>query len=401
MSVKLGVLNSFFRRKKFELVPHSHWQALDRDVDYIRAVDNLQSNLINYIRRPCRSIDLQPVDEDGNSILEVHIHHDALLEKLWKYLAIALIHRDDCNIDAFRIMHIQLVTQVMSQLERALRTKRLKTLFLHDNHFGWDGIVFVAEVIKANKTLTALSLNFNGMDDLDSAIQLGEALGGHPFLESLSFRHCTFGSDPMTLRAIVTACRSVKFLDLRNTDIGSEGAATVSEFLATNPLVETVNLSTNSFNALDAAVVAQGLSTNTKLRILYMSNNPVLEDGKKALLKAIFDTTSLNAAAASNHTCELIFDQPQSVHPMVMLINNFTGRDTNRKRKVVFAIHDAVVLNSNYRSLEAVPMQVGPEVLGLIQFGPLKYLSSSIMFNYSLTLTYEVMRHWLCSYLGK
>ena len=164
--------------------------------------------------------------------------------------------------------------------------------------------------------------------------------------------------------------------------------------------METINLSNNNLNSYDAEVISQGLATNNKLKLLYMSNNPIGDQGKRHLLKAIYDTTSLNHIVESNHTCELIASNMHIAHEMVMLINNFTCAKTNKKRKIVFAVHDAVVRKKDHCSLESVPVQLAPDVLGLIQFGPLRYMSSGLMFNYSLNLTYEVLRHWLCSTYG-
>ena len=405
MSVNLGVLNTLLRHKKFELVSPIHWQSHGHDGQYIVAVDNLQLKLMNYVRRPSRAINLQPVDGDGNYLFGVHLQHDELLSKLWKYLAIALIYRDDCCIDSFRVINVQLAPSVMAQLGKALKSKHLKSLVLHNNNFGRHGVSFAAETLKENDSLNCISFNFNQFDDLESVIQFADALSKHPFLESLSVRYCSFGDNLMTLYTMISACNNVKFLDLRNTDIGSGGgggATIVSQFLASNPSMETLNLSNNNFNDRDADIIAQGLSSskNTNLKLLYMSNNPILEVGKRALLKAIFDTTSLNATIDSNHTCELIFDRMHTVHGMVMLINNFTTQDTNRKRKIVFAIHDAVVGSCDFHSLENVPTGLAPDILGLVQFGPLKYMSSRLMFNYSLTLTYDILRRWLCGFIG-
>ena len=336
----------------------------------------------------------------------MHLQHDQLLAKPWKYLAIALIHRADCNIDSFRVINVQLSSSVLGQLTKALKGKNIKTFVLHNNNFGRDGIIFAANVMRENQNMSGMSLNFNPIDHAGAAIQLADALGKHRFLESLSVRYCNFGEEEdvssLTMSCVVSACQNVKFLDLRNTNMKSEGAAIVASFLATNPNMETINLSSNNFNNEDATLISQGLSTNTKLKLLYISNNPLITAvGKQALLKAIFDTTTLNATIDSNHSCELIFDKMASTHEMYMLINNFTSEDTNKKRKLVFAINDAINEGgSSTFSLEDVPVQLAPEVLGLIQFGPLRYMSSNLMYNYSLTLTYEVMRHWLCGYLG-
>lgn len=367
---------------------------------YIVAVDNLQHKLINYIRRPSRIINLQPVDGNDNLVFGVRLEHDDLLAKLWKYLAIALMHREDCNIDSFRVINVELVPAVIAQLAKALRSKNLKTLVLHNNSFGGNGVLLAASVIKQNPSLNCVSFNSNRLDDLETVIQLADALDNHPFLESLCVRYCDFGEGFMNLSAITSGCSNVKFLDLRSTNIGSEGAVIVSQFLGTNPNMETIHLSNNDFNDYDAGMIAQGLSTNNNLKLLYISSNPIEEGGRQALLKAIFDTTSLNATVSSNHSCELIFDKMHTIHDMVMLINNFTSADSNRKRKIVFAIHDAIVGSSDFCSLERVPYQLAPDMLGLIQFGSLKYISSKIMFNYSLSLTYHILRRWLCSFLG-
>ena len=120
-------------------------------------------------------------------------------------------------------MAVQLVPSVMKQLSKALKSKNLKTLVLHNNGFGREGATFAADVLKENAGLNCMSLNSNQLDDVESVIQFADALGNHLFLESLSVRYCSFGDDLMTLSAIVSACNNVKFLDLRNTDIGSEG----------------------------------------------------------------------------------------------------------------------------------------------------------------------------------
>ena len=393
-----NTLNTLLRHKKFELAPKSHWRSMGHDGRYCEAMDNLQMKLINYIRRPSRSITLQPVDDNGNFVFGVNLQHDPHLSKMYKYLAIALIHREDCNIDSFRVIDVQLVPSVMAQVTKALTEKKLRSLVLHCNNLGPKGIIFVSEIVKHNaSTLKCLSLNSNRIDDLGSAIKLAEVLDKHPFLDSLSLRYCIFGVHLGTIpvSAIISSCNNVKFLDLRNTDIGSEGAIVVSQFLATtpNPCMETINLSNNNLNVYDAEVISKGLSHNNILKLLYMSNNPISELGKRHLLRAIYDTTSLNHIIHSNHTCELIASNMHTAHEMVMLINNFTCARTNKKRKIVFAIHDAIVRRKDHCSLESVPVQLAPDVLGLIQFGPLKYMSSGLMFNYSFNLTDEVLRH--------
>lgn len=396
MSADPGVLNSLLRRKKFDLPHPLYWQLHGHDSRYIAAMDDLQSALINYVRRPSRTVMLQPV---GGALSDVRLRHDELLCKLWKYLAIALIHRQDCDVDSFRVARVQLVPSVMAQLGRALRSKNIKSLTLVDNDFGGEGALFAAEVLGGNPSLTSVKMNFNRLNDVGSMVRFGKALGEHPPLASLSLRFCSFGADSATLSALMSGCNNVKFLDLRNTDIGSAGAAIVARFLSRNPRMETLNLSNNNVDEAGADAIARGLKSNDNLKLLYLTGNPITDAGKGALLRSIFDTSTLNAASDSNHACELLFDRMHAAHGMIMLVNNFTAPAGNRRRKIIFAAHDTLVGDEDFRSLEGVPAQLGPDVLEAVQFGSLRYMSSTAMFNYSLTLIFQTMRRWLCCFL--
>lgn len=394
-SRKITVANAL-RKTKFSLVPSSHWLSLGYDIEYIRVLERFQHSLIDCIRRPRRSVQLQPVDEGGNWLFGVQILHDSQLMGLWKYLAIAILSRDDCYIDTLNITNVQLDATVMGKLAESLKQRNLKKLILGNNSFGGgEGLLFAADVMRENVNMKSLELHFNIIDDLDATLRLAEVLGGIPHFESLNLRYCEFGNDPLILSSLASACNSVKFLDVRNTNVGSQGATILAQYVASNPSsLETINLCNNEFNDEDALLFADALRKNKNLKLMYLSNNNIFEQGRRALLSAIFDNSSLNSVYESNHTCELNFDGLNNLHQEMMLINNFTDAETNRKRKIVTALHDATDDNSYFNVSDDVPIEFMPDVLELMQYGVRKYRNSSLLYNQCFNLMFGVLRIW-------
>lgn len=102
--------------------------------------------------------------------------------------------------------------------------------------------MFAADVMRENVNMKSLELHFNIIDDLDATLRLAEVLGGIPHFESLNLRYCEFGNDPLILSSLASACNSVKFLDVRNTNVGSQGATILAQYVASNPSsLETIN----------------------------------------------------------------------------------------------------------------------------------------------------------------
>ena len=60
------------------------------------------------------------------------------------------------------------------------------------------------------------------------------------------------------------------------------------------------NLTNDEVSPLIAAV-----KKNTNLRVFDISENDLTEGGRVEMVKAVFDTESLNAIAESNHRCRL------------------------------------------------------------------------------------------------
>ena len=93
---------------------------------------------------------------------------------------------------------------------------------------------------------------------------------------------------------------------LQGNGLSSREATIVAECLESNPTLATLVLDYNCFDDADAAILANSLSSNTSLKALHFGRNNIKEEGRLALLRAIFDVSSLASCAASNHTCKLL-----------------------------------------------------------------------------------------------
>ena len=121
------------------------------------------------------------------------------------------------------------------------------------------------------------------------------------------------------------------------------------------------------------------LKDNTKLRTLNIGDNNFTSAGWEALGKAVFDKTSLNSAADSNHTCCIDFPEDDNEFDEVREING-TGsysnvrpancfNPINVKQKKIYH-----VISSRNRSMsnvdhfdEDMPVELLPHILTTIE----------------------------------
>eukprot|EP00571_Detonula_confervacea_P016336 CAMPEP_0172299212 /NCGR_PEP_ID=MMETSP1058-20130122/1573_1 /TAXON_ID=83371 /ORGANISM="Detonula confervacea, Strain CCMP 353" /LENGTH=98 /DNA_ID=CAMNT_0013008573 /DNA_START=16 /DNA_END=308 /DNA_ORIENTATION=- len=98
----------------------------------------------------------------------------------------------------------------------------------------------------------------------------------------------------------MTAGKSkLKHIDLSRNAISTGGGTFISDFLESNPILESLLLWLNNFVDDDAKSIAKALKRNTNLKLLSLADNELTNTGWYMLLKAEFDPTSLNSAANS------------------------------------------------------------------------------------------------------
>jgi Ran GTPase-activating protein (RanGAP) involved in mRNA processing and transport len=137
---------------------------------------------------------------------------------------------------------------------------------------------------------------------MESALRLSMSLKLHSGIVQLSLTHCDLGSNPEMLSVILQS--DVRRINLSNNNIDSLGAVQIAEYLESDPPIKDLSLEKNRLNDDDAILISQALKRNTNLVTIYLFSNNLTSIGVKALLKCVFDGSSLNAISESNHTLE-------------------------------------------------------------------------------------------------
>ena len=136
------------------------------------------------------------------------------------------------------------------------------------------------------------------------------------------------------------------------------GAVKISEYLGSNPPIESLKLDHNRLNDNDAILISQVLKRNTNLEHVHLRLNNITSIGVKALLTCAFDSSSLNAISESNHKLT-------GMHMFYIRNHNLQGcidrmLEMNRAQKIVLALQDK---DSLLQYLANIPVELIPEVL--------------------------------------
>ena len=216
----------------------------------------------------------------------------------------------------------------------------------------------------------------------------------HGFIDELNLIHCDLGSSPEILSVILQS--DVRNIDLRGNNIDSMGAVKIAEYLEGDPPIEELTLNRNQINDDDAILISQALRRNTHLKALHIYSNNLTSIGVKALLTSVFDNSSLNAIAESNHCMfsysfdmgDFIFSDKDSdnssSYDFCSCIDGLLHFD--RKQKILLALQDKKSL-LNY--LADAPVKLMPDVLAF----PLPRAVDKCQ-RKRLNVAYSIMRWW-------
>ncbi|KAL6061372.1 sporulation-induced protein, variant 2 [Balamuthia mandrillaris] len=138
---------------------------------------------------------------------------------------------------------------------------------------GEQGIIYLAEALKRNKTLAVLSLEAN---------YIGE-YGAEALAESLKVN------------------TSLTDVNLKENDLCDDGVRAIAEALAVNRSINCLDLSNNSIGSRGTTFLAETLRNNTSLHYLILTGNLLYDEGAEALAEALRDNQSLQALELANN----------------------------------------------------------------------------------------------------
>ncbi|CAO1639286.1 unnamed protein product [Sympodiomycopsis kandeliae] len=207
-------------------------------------------------------------------------------------------------------------------LHRAKKAKRilgtmprigsLLTLDLKSNDVR-GGVVYLAQVLRKNRTLRVLNLSDNNID-MQGLVAIADALKYNSTLETLDMSHNPCSGPALegitTLRQAFTLNSNLKRLFLNDTDLSSEGAIALAEFLPEARSLIHLDL-TENFEIEIAGVMALAVSVrlNKSLRCLDL-NIPPNDPDFARLSQEILQSCIRNTEAAQKKAAQKGLRQP-------------------------------------------------------------------------------------------
>ena len=405
-----------------EGLPRRHWLERGRSWEYADAMGKLLADMKQSIKdlrmgtvnnetgKNIIKIDFNPLeDEEGNHIRAVH---DESLMPYWKELAAALKHWSEYHAHGkflkVEIRYIELPKAVLDILRSAFEQSRICDVFFDrtNSHRNGDMADFVEEVLQSNRLLNVVGigdipLTRNDVESICGAIKTRNS--GDHFIKCLRMSKCfEDGIDTHTLKTILTSITSGSAEGVTLTSDGnrmsSREAGVIAEFLGSNPSLTQLDLGVNQFDDTDAAVLANALSNNTRLRKIWVDNNAIKENGRFAFLRAVFDVSSLPSCAASNHTCNI-----DGLERDILVLNSNESPTVNKWSKI-FAMLSLSGEDSSMNTalLRGVPTQLIPVILDrVINAWCSDYIQELTAIYLELTSTTRCQKHDVWDRLGE
>eukprot|EP00047_Mylnosiga_fluctuans_P020025 m.88197 g.88197 ORF g.88197 m.88197 type:complete len:210 (-) comp8355_c1_seq4:98-727(-) len=108
----------------------------------------------------------------------------------------------------------------------------------------------------------------------EGVLQLSDTLSRSPHVQRLYL--CNNSIGPEGLRRLLRCLPpALNYLSLQGNPVQDEGLIALSEYLSTDPAMETVGLAATGITAAGVALLLGGLGKNTHLRVLSFSGNAV------------------------------------------------------------------------------------------------------------------------------
>lgn len=318
--------------------------------------------------------------------------HEQLLPHWREFARTVREDLSESTDDVLSISNVQLPKCVLDIVCPAIiASPDLHKLELEHARLDGAGFAAVAGILRHQPHLCDLGLTGNEILSVEDARALSGAIAEAP-LRTLCLPHCGLGKHVGVLGAILEGCKEVLMLDLRHNAIDSRGVNALAKFIADNHRVCQMDLEGNLLSDEDVPPIVAALKKNTNLQTFDITENePLTYDGRTEMMKAVFDTTSLNDVVGSNHYCSLVLTQerrPNQFFGMFFFLGGLgVGRERmpferdmsdvngthHLKAKIKYKVSLALkggsdedaLLNMGY--LRDVPIKCFPQVLEIVQ----------------------------------
>jgi len=236
-------------------------------------------------------------------------------------------------------------------LKQCLRkNSTLAEICLGSNNLGayTEERVFASVIssLKGNSSLTYVDLSNNDISRMNCARLIAKYLATNPSLIEL---------------------------DLSENDMPTRAAEVVMVSLKKNSTLERLSFGSNAISDKCVPVFTDALQSNSTLRTLDLKhNNLKVQTGRKGMIKALCDTTSLDTVAnKSNHTCSIVIAGSSYGGTYERELNNINALE-NEGQKIRYKVVLTLCLmnkdlGKDRRVFDDVPLELIPRLIELVQ----------------------------------
>eukprot|EP00984_Skeletonema_dohrnii_P025453 scaffold14617_cov113-Skeletonema_dohrnii-CCMP3373.AAC.2 len=358
---------------------------------------------------------LAEVDETIPYHVALKPHWEEFADALDDFDLILDVMPDDAE-PCFQISTIELPVNVFMMIMKSLTGKSFRHYKFINNDFGRYGVLAVIDLMDSNQYLQSLTLSDNFIDEEDEG-DFCEAIARHPELSTINLDGCCEGRVFMLcelVRSNLLVDISMGYNDL--SFISSDDRQDFINALVSNTSLEKLDLTENDLSDEDAVCLATALIPNSTLKCLCLEGNHRFAIGAEATFgvalttnnalqqlflpsgtaygvsnaQALFDDSSLNSAADSNHTC-FVKCYPNN--------RNEQGDPTgNRQRKIYNILARRHIDMCNVQHFDDIDINLLPEILAAVQRyastpDPGLFYTENSQVN-GLSIIFEIMRKW-------
>ena len=274
---------------------------------------------------------------------------DILGHQYWHSFLTALRnHSPDGGLDSIFISNIDLSIPILEDLLPAIAHLSDVTFDANDDEedvplIRKDGLLYLINFMGENASWTKFQISMSKTDnilDMEIAQCFSDVLKHHSCLRQVNFGCYSLGARPDILCVLLDGIKHVENVSMWHLELTSQGHH-MANMLKKNPDLQHLKAGCNLFNDNDAAAFADALKYNTNLKLLALGSQfrRLTSVGGKALLKAVFDGSSLDAVFDSNHTCRVTYDNMDDMQEKVNRLHDINlSRENIIKYKILMAL---------------------------------------------------------------
>jgi Ran GTPase-activating protein (RanGAP) involved in mRNA processing and transport len=208
-----------------------------------------------------------------------------------------------CNIPSLQSLNLRCTyigSAALAEFAPALyHNTSIKVLDMSGNHLnGMESATLLRDILRSNKTLTALDLSWNDFGRTTSAVEcIVDGLGGNSTLLKIDLSSCDLGDGGVSIIAQSIGSRNTTLqkLTLGSNSITSTGVGVLLDMMEPSCHITDLDLRHNTIGNEGASLLARGWENDTlpNLTRLSFSMWGIGDDGFIELVSALEQNTSL------------------------------------------------------------------------------------------------------------